>query len=137
EECSTLILSTRESYRVLIALLAFTGLRISEALGLLWENVDLTNGVLHVEAQLARKKRGEPVKRKALKGARRKGGERREVDLVPELVKLIKRHKADAFANGYAGRRLRLLHVARHTAHVQERARPCVYPRRQSGRAES
>src|SRR5262249_28653265 len=103
-DCSKLIACTAEAHQPLMALLCFTGLRISEALGLLWENVDLTAGVLHVEAQLARKKRGQPVKRVPLKGARRGGsGERRDVDQVPVLTKLLKRHKADQFAEGFAG----------------------------------
>jgi integrase len=85
-----------------LGLLARRG-KISEALGHWWQDHDLTNGVGVIEAQLARKKRGQPVKRVPLKTARREGGERREVDYVPEYVKLLKRHKADAFAKGFAG----------------------------------
>jgi integrase len=102
DESSKLIAATADNYRVLMTLLAFCGLRISEALGLWWEDIDLQNGVLHVEKQLARKKRGQPAKRVPLKGARRSGGARREVDLVPELVTLLKKHKRHAFERGYA-----------------------------------
>jgi integrase len=102
EECSALIKHAPASYRVLIALLCFTGLRISEALGLLWENVDLANLILRIEKQLERKKRGQPVRRVPLKSARRNGGDRREVDLVPEAVALLKKHKEAAFASGHA-----------------------------------
>jgi integrase len=102
EECSKLIAATPDAYKVLMVLLCFTGLRISEALGLWWENIDLTEFLLRVEKQLARKKRGQPVRRVPLKGARRKGGERREVDLLAELVTELKRHKAEAFRRGHA-----------------------------------
>jgi integrase len=98
EECSTLIEHAPEGYRTLIALLCFTGLRISEALGLTWENVDLATGTLHVELQLARKKRHEPVRRVRLKTDR----SRRQVDLMPELTALLKEHKTAAFARGHA-----------------------------------
>ena len=40
-------------YHALFVLLAFTGLRIREALGLTWADVDLEGGLLHVERQLA------------------------------------------------------------------------------------
>jgi integrase len=40
-------------YRVLFDLLAFTGLRVREALGLTWADVDLQRGVVRVERQLA------------------------------------------------------------------------------------
>jgi integrase len=102
EKCSKLIEDTLPTYRILIALLALTGLRISEALGLTWSDIDLQAGVLHVRKQLARKKRNEPVRRVPLKSARRLGGEARAVDLVPALATLLKRHKAEAFSRGHA-----------------------------------
>jgi integrase len=98
EQCSNLIKHALPSTRVLFALYAYTGLRQSEGLGLVWSDVDLEEGVLHVSKQLARKKRGEPVRRVALKSER---GER-DVELLPELVALLKRHKAKAFEHGHA-----------------------------------
>ncbi len=67
------------STRVLIALYAFTGLRQSEALGLVWGDFDSERGVLHVRRQLARKKRNTTAQRVRLKSER---GER-EVELLP------------------------------------------------------
>jgi integrase len=98
EECSKLIKHALPSTRVLIALYAYTGLRQSEGLGLIWSDVDLEDGVLHVRKQLARKKRGEPVRRVALKSER---GER-DVELLSEIVTLLKQHKAKAFERGHA-----------------------------------
>jgi len=109
DECSALIAHTPESElfpnrnRALMALLAYTAPRVMEGLGPKWADFDLQGGVWHLSKQLARKKRGEPVKRVPLKTARRKGGDRRDVDLIPDLVKLQKQHKADAFAHSYAG----------------------------------
>jgi integrase len=40
--------ATTPQWRTLLILLAFTGLRISEARGLRWANIDLTKGKLHV-----------------------------------------------------------------------------------------
>jgi integrase len=98
EQCSKLIKHALPSTRVLLALYAYTGLRQSEGLGLVWSDVDLEEGVLHVSKQLARKKRGQPVRRVALKSER---GER-DVELLPELVALLKQHKAKAFERGHA-----------------------------------
>lgn len=100
DECSQLIAHALPTYRVLIAVLAFTGLRQSEALGLTWEDIDLEAGVLHVRHQLERKKRDSPVRRLPLKTR----GSRRQVDLLAELVTLLRQHKAEAFARGHARR---------------------------------
>jgi integrase len=98
EQCSKLIKHALPSTRVLLALYAYTGLRQSEGLGLVWSDVDLEEGVLHVSKQLARKKRGQPVRRVSLKSER---GDR-DVELLPELVTLLRQHKARAFERGHA-----------------------------------
>jgi integrase len=104
EECSRLIEHSLPSTRVLNAVYAFTGVRQAEGLGLVWDDLDLTNGTLRVQAQLTRKKRGQPARRVPLKGARRRLGAReRGVDLHPDLVALLKRDKAAAFERGLAG----------------------------------
>jgi integrase len=98
EQCSKLIKHALPSTRVLLALYAYTGLRQSEGLGLTWDDVDLEEAALHVRKQLARKKRGEPIRRVALKSERGV----RDVELLPELVTLLKQHKAEAFKRGHA-----------------------------------
>jgi integrase len=51
-ELWTLVRAAGEETRPLVALLAFAGLRISEALGLLWGEVDLGARTLHIRKQL-------------------------------------------------------------------------------------
>jgi Phage integrase family/Phage integrase, N-terminal SAM-like domain len=49
--------------RLMIATVLYTGLRISEMLGLVWDDVDFAAGVIHVRAQLSRAHRGLPARR--------------------------------------------------------------------------
>ena len=44
DEIATLLDATTGRYHTLVALLLFSGLRISEALGLVWRDVDLASG---------------------------------------------------------------------------------------------
>ena len=67
-------------YRPLFELLAFTGLRIGEALGLRWGDVDFEAGVLHVRQQLGRDRL--PRKLKTPAG-------RREVILCAPVTELL------------------------------------------------
>jgi integrase len=78
------LLAGKSSYRVLIALLAFSGLRLGEALGLVWDDVDFEQGFIHVRGQLSRKR--ERVVEKT-------AGSRREVVLVPQLAKILREHR--------------------------------------------
>jgi integrase len=103
DESSKLIEHARPGTRDLIAVYAFTGVRQAEGLGLVWDDFDLENGAVLVRAQLARKKRNEAARRVPLKTARRrKGCREREIELLPELVSLLKRRKAQAFERGRA-----------------------------------
>jgi len=78
------------SYRFLFEFLAYTGLRIGEALGLTWADVDYENGLIHVHRQLTRYRVHGPLKTP---------GSKREVILVPTIAKqlrecwLASRHK--------------------------------------------
>jgi integrase len=83
----------------MVAMVAATGPRKSEALGLLWEDLDLTQGTAHIRCQLSLAKKGRPAKRVPLKT----GAGERIIYLVPELVSVLKAHKADRFAIGHAG----------------------------------
>jgi integrase len=98
EECSNLIEHALPSTRTLIATAISTGLRQSELLGLVWDDVDFECGQIHVRAQLSRGKRCQPPRRVPLKT----DAGRRDVEALPELVALLKKHKADAFARGRA-----------------------------------
>ncbi|HMJ33161.1 MAG TPA: tyrosine-type recombinase/integrase [Baekduia sp.] len=50
EEVVRLLACTADQYRPLVATALFTGMRISELLGLLWENVDFGAATIHVRA---------------------------------------------------------------------------------------
>jgi integrase len=76
----------------MIATGLYTGLRISEVLGLTWDDIDLDAGLLHVDAQLSRAHHGEPARRIAPKTA----ASIRDVPLVPQLARLLALHRATA-----------------------------------------
>jgi integrase len=73
------------AYYSLFVLLAFTGLRIREALGLTWSDVDLDNGVIRVERQLA----DDDVTYIDVKTS----NARRELPLYPRLRRVLVQHK--------------------------------------------
>lgn len=98
EECAGLIEHALPSSRSLIALVVFTGLRQGEALGLTWRDVDFDQDVISVRFQLERKAKGAMARRLPLKT---KAGSR-DVEALPELIALLKKHKAEAFARGHA-----------------------------------
>jgi integrase len=58
EEIQALLDACLPAYRTLIATALYTGMRHSELLGLIWHEVDLRGGVVHVRAQLSRARSG-------------------------------------------------------------------------------
>jgi integrase len=104
EQVSDLLRFSLPSTKILNAIYAYTGVRQAEGLGFVWGDFDLPNDTVHVRAQLSRKKRGKPARRVPLKSARRRLGAReRDIDLHPDLVAMLKRHKAEQFEKGLAG----------------------------------
>jgi integrase len=89
DELTALIKHAPSKYRPLIATLVYTGLRIQEALGLVWEDVDFDAGLIRVRCQLSRATRNRPAQRVKLKTK----GSRREIRVEPDLVALLRRHK--------------------------------------------
>jgi integrase len=73
-----------ERYRVAVMCALFSGLRLSELLGLTWGDVDFEHQVLRVHHQMAR-----DGKRKQLKTP----AARRDVVLMPELASALRRHR--------------------------------------------
>jgi integrase len=65
----------------LFELLAYTGVRIGEGLGLTWADIDFEGGTLHVHRQLTRWREHGPLKTEA---------GRREVELAPAMVRLLR-----------------------------------------------
>ena len=70
-------------YRFLFEFLAHTGLRIGEALGLCWGDIDLDGAVIRVHRQLSRHRLHAPLKTPA---------GRREVMVAPGLVNRLREH---------------------------------------------
>src|SRR5215207_4101925 len=83
--------------RLMVATVLYTGLRISEMLGLVWDDVDFDPGVIHVRAQLSRAHRGAPARRVPPKTV----ASVRDIPLVAQLARLLAAHKqASRFARG-------------------------------------
>jgi integrase len=83
--------------RLMVATVLYTGLRISELLGLVWDDVDFAAGVIHVRAQLSRAHRGAPARRVAPKTP----ASVRDVPLVAQLARLLSAHRQQSrFARG-------------------------------------
>jgi integrase len=85
DEIGLLLDSTAPEHRPLIATLTFGGLRISEALGLRWADVDLDRGQLHVRGQLDHKSR-DRADTKTTSGTR-------SVVLMPALGRMLAEHR--------------------------------------------
>jgi len=66
-EIRRLIAATTGPYRGVATLLASSGLRVSEAAGLVWEDVDLVERAIHVRKQLGPLRSGEEPQRVQLK----------------------------------------------------------------------
>jgi len=81
---TTNLLEKAGKWRALIAVGAFGGLRLGEALGLRWQDVDFADGFLRVRSQLGRDRRLAELKT---------GRSRRDVVLIPELAKVLREHK--------------------------------------------
>jgi integrase len=82
----------------MVAVAAGTGLRVSELLGLRWQDANLDDGLLHVRSQLSKATGKKPARLVALKT----GAGERDVYLVAELGDLLKAHKVKAFRHGRA-----------------------------------
>jgi integrase len=59
-EMDDLIITTPEEHRALIATACYTGMRLGELLGLLWDDVDFSTGKIHARRTLQKGKFQEP-----------------------------------------------------------------------------
>jgi integrase len=96
DQITALIANTIPNYRALIVTAVYTGLRQSELLGLRWRDVDFDGGKIRVRHQISRARKKDPAKLLPLKS---EAGER-DLDLMPDLAKVLREHK---IASGYSG----------------------------------
>lgn len=96
EEITELIEHVLPTYRPLIATLAYAGLRLSEGLGLTWQEIDFEAGEIHVRHQLSKSTRQKPARRVALKS----GAGMRDVVLLPQLGAILKEHRKEMLRKG-------------------------------------
>jgi integrase len=78
------LLEHGESLHALISVLLFAGLRISEALGLTWDDLDFSEGFIRVRKQLDRRRQ---------RVAPKTSESERDVVLVPQLGKILREHR--------------------------------------------
>lgn len=89
EEIERLLGACPPPGRLLLTTALYSGLRISELLGLVWQDVDFAGGLIRVRAQLSRAHRGQPARRVAPKTP----ASVRDVPLVEQLSHLLAAHK--------------------------------------------
>jgi len=88
-ELARLFAACPRRYQPLLLTGAFTGMRLSEVLGLSWDDVDFAAGVIHVRHQLARGRRGVPPRRIPPKTR----ASVREIPLLPQLAAVLRQHR--------------------------------------------
>jgi integrase len=94
QEITALLAATLPTYRTLLATALYTGMRLSELLGLTWQDINLPAGLIHVRYQLSRGRKDHPAHRVRLKTP----AATRDIPLLPQLAHLLKHHKiATAF----------------------------------------
>lgn len=82
------------SYFVLMAFILSTGCRISEALGMTWDNVDFENNCVIVDHQVLYRKKNGRIQHYA---APPKNKEPRTIPLQSYITTILKRHKANTY----------------------------------------
>ncbi len=91
EEVARLLDCCPPGGRLQVETALYTGLRISELLGLTWADIDFAAGLIRVRAQLSRAHRGEPARRVPPKTP----ASVREVPLLPQLADRLVAHRRE------------------------------------------
>jgi integrase len=97
EEIMALLAAATETYEPVFYVAIWTGMRMSEVLGLTWGDIDLTARKVNVSMQLSRATKDRPGERVPVKTDLP-----REIDIDDELVSYFKERKEQAFAQGRA-----------------------------------
>jgi integrase len=92
EQIAKLLAACLPSYRPLVATALYTGMRLSELTGLIWEEVNFEQGLIRVRCQLSRARKDKPARRVRLKTH----SAVRDIPLLPQLASLLKEHKLAA-----------------------------------------
>jgi integrase len=95
-QLALLVAHADENYPTAVALLAYTGCRISEALALLWGDVDLVDAEIVVGGQLSRATRSEPTRIIPRKG----GADPNAAVIFPALAERLTAHLKRELAHG-------------------------------------
>ncbi len=98
-EIGRLLVACPPRYRPFLASALYTGMRLSELLGLTWGEVDFESGLIRVRYQLSRAREGAPARRVRLKTQ----AAVRDIPLLPQLASLLKRHKLQSGFSGEEG----------------------------------
>ncbi|MHB1570673.1 MAG: tyrosine-type recombinase/integrase, partial [Solirubrobacteraceae bacterium] len=91
DELDRLIAAVDEPYRLIFEMTAETGARLGEALGLVWENVDLEKQTIKFTHQLGRGGERVPLKTER---------SRRTIEVTPDLVAKLREAKIHASRSG-------------------------------------
>ena len=91
EEIDQLLERLSDTFRPVVFVCVFAGLRISEALGLRWRDIDLDAGTLTVSGQLGQQGQRVPVKTAASAAT---------VDLLPALARELREHRTRQVGRG-------------------------------------
>lgn len=89
DELAALVRECAPSTRLVFEVAAQTGARISEVLGLAWEDIDFDGQAVAFMFQLAKARRGKPARRVPLKTRR----SRRVLEVTPALIHALRVHK--------------------------------------------
>jgi integrase len=89
DEIERLLAACGPRDRLMITTVLYTGLRVSEMLGLTWDDIDFAADVIHVRARLSRAHRDAPARRVAPKTP----ASVRDIPIVAQLARLLAAHK--------------------------------------------
>lgn len=95
EEIARLLDCCLTAYRTLVATALYTGMRLSELLGLVWDDVDFNRGLVDVRAQLSMAHISSPARRVAPKTR----AAVRQIPLTPQLAGLLRERRVAAARN--------------------------------------
>ena len=92
DEIARLLDCCLPTYRTLVATALYTGMRLSELLGMVWDDIDFGRACIHVRAQLSMAHTGSPARRVAPKTE----AAHRQIPLTPQLAGLLRERRLAA-----------------------------------------